>query len=295
MIFERRNPVKRIISVFVAGFMICTLVTCLNKEATASTLANEKSFQNEEHGLILSDMKIRIISKGHTAIFQLYDTVAAKEFYDQLPLELELTNFRDAQWMFYPPEKLSVTAREAYHDGKKGELSYYKPWGDVFMLYKDFYAGDEMHRLGINLTGIEEITGMSGKALIEKNDLNSSEDKITMKINVKANGNTTVFELNNSPAARELYAQLPLSITVENYSSNEKIFYPPKKLNTTDTPLADAQAGTLAYYAPWGDVVMFYGSFGSAAGLYELGHAISGSEYIQKMSGTIQIEQGSAP
>jgi hypothetical protein len=124
---------------------------------------------------------------------------------------------------------------------------------------------------------------------------NASEEKTTMKINVKANSNIIVFKLNNSPAANELYAQLPLSITVENYSNNEKIFYPPKKLNTTNTPQADARAGTLAYYAPWGDVVMFYGSFGSAAGLYELGHAISGSEYIQGMSGTIQIEKGSAP
>jgi hypothetical protein len=70
-------------------------------------------------GLPLSDMQIKITSKGHTATFQLYDTVAAKEFYDQLPLRLELTNFRDAQWMFYPPEKLNVKAEEAYHDGKK--------------------------------------------------------------------------------------------------------------------------------------------------------------------------------
>ena len=124
---------------------------------------------------------------------------------------------------------------------------------------------------------------------------NASENQMTIKISVRANGNTTVFELNNSPAARDLYAQLPLSITVENYSSNEKIFYPPEKLNITDTPQADARAGTLAYYAPWGDVVMFYGDFGSAAGLYELGHAVSGSEYIRGMSGTIQIEKGSAP
>ena len=123
----------------------------------------------------------------------------------------------------------------------------------------------------------------------------ASENKTAMQISVKANGKTTVFELNNSPAARDLYAQLPLSIKVENYSSNEKIFYPPKKLNTTDTPQADAQVGTLAYYAPWGDVVMFYGRFGSAAGLYELGHAISGSEYIPGMSGTIQIQKLSVP
>ncbi|MGD8445609.1 MAG: cyclophilin-like fold protein [Desulfobacterales bacterium] len=157
---------------------------------------------------------------GHTATFRLYDTVAAKEFYDQLPLKLNLTNFRDAQWMFYPPEKLSVTPLEAYHDGKKGELSYYEPWGDVFMLYKDFYAGDEMHRPGINLTGIEEIAEMSGSTLIEKSESNASETMTAMQISVKANGKTTVFELNNSPAARDLYAQLPLSIKVENYSDS---------------------------------------------------------------------------
>ena len=72
----------------------------------------------QAHGLGLSDMQVKTTSKGHTATFRLYDTVAAKEFYDQLPLRLDLTNFRDAQWMFYPPDKLNVTAREAYHDGK---------------------------------------------------------------------------------------------------------------------------------------------------------------------------------
>ena len=70
--------------------------------------------------------------------------------------------------MFYPSEKLNVTENEAYHDGKKGELSYYEPWDDVFMLYEDFYAGDEMHRLGVCLTGIEEIAGMTGSIQIEQ-------------------------------------------------------------------------------------------------------------------------------
>lgn len=118
----------------------------------------------------------------------------------------------------------------------------------------------------------------------------ASEKQTAMKISVKVNGKTTVFELNNSTAAKDLYTQLPLTIKVEDYSDNEKIFYPPEKLKTTDTPKADARAGTLAYYGPWGDVVMFYKDFGSAAGLYELGHAISGSENISEMTGTIHIE-----
>lgn len=245
-------------------------------------------FSASVYSLPLSDMQVKITSSGHSASFRLYDTAAAKEFYDQLPLSLDLKNFKDAQWMFYPPEKLNVTDREAYHNGKKGELSYYAPWGDVFMLYKDFHAGDKMHRLGINLTGIEEIEKMSGKAKIEKN---SSEEQRVLRIKVEAKGKTTVFELNNSRASKELYSQLPLNIKVENYSNDEKIFYPPKKLDTSETPKADADAGTLAYYAPWGDVVMFYGSFGSASGLYELGYAISGSGHIKEMSGTITVEK----
>lgn len=263
----------------------------LTESQSPTPSASPELSPTTDHGLNLSDMSVKITSQGHTATFRLYDTVAAKELYEQLPLELELTNFRDAQWMFYPPQKLNVTEQEAYHDGKKGELSYYEPWGDVFMLYEDFYAGDEMHRLGVCLTGIDEIADMSGNVLIEKEETNQSEEERKMQISIQANGNTMIFNLIDSQAAKELYAQLPLSIDVENYSSNEKIFYPPKKLDTANTPLADAKPGTLAYYAPWGDVVMFYGNFGSASGLYELGYAISGSEHIENMSGTIQIEK----
>eukprot|EP01156_Anaeramoeba_ignava_P011866 Anaeramoba_ignava/a485760_15.p3 GENE.a485760_15~~a485760_15.p3 ORF type:complete len:137 (-),score=11.45 a485760_15:418-828(-) len=113
----------------------------------------------------------------------------------------------------------------------------------------------------------------------------------TMKISVHSNGNTTVFELNDSAASQQLYKQLPLTVEVENFGSNEKIFYPKKKLDTGNTPLAKAKNGTLAYYAPWGNVVMFYKDFGSAAGLYELGEVILGEEHIKNMSGMIEIKK----
>ena len=272
-------------------FAIIFIVLLTIPLAACDGASDQKSLQATEHKLALSDMRINITSGKKMAIFRLYNTVAAKELYEQLPLKLDVTNFRDAQWMFYPPKKLSVTAQEAYHDGKKGELSYYEPWGDVFMLYKDFYAGDEMHRLGLCIAGIDEIAGMSGSVLVAQDGANQPGVEAKMQISVRSNGNTTVFELNNSQAARELSTQLPLRIEVENYGSNEKIFYPPKKLATSNTPLADARTGTLAYYAPWGDVVMFYEDFGSASGLYELGHAILGIEHIKNMSGTIKIEK----
>lgn len=246
-------------------------------------------------GLPLSEMTIEISSAGEKATFRLYDTVAARELYAQLPLRLDLTNFRDAQWMFYPPEKLNVSDREVYHDGKKGELSYYEPWGDVFMLYRDFHAGDAMHRLGFALSGADRIAEMTEKAVIRQVDGNTIMKESAMQIRVSTEGQEIIFQLNDSKAAKSLYEQLPMTLDVENYSSNEKIFYPPRKLDTGNTPLASkCEEGTLAYYAPWGDVVMFYGTFGSASGLYELGEAVRGGNSIRSLSGTIRVEAVSA-
>lgn len=99
-----------------------------------------------------------------------------------------------------------------------------------------------------------------------------------------------VYALNDSPAAQSLLSQLPLTVEVEDFSTNEKVFYPPQELDTSDTPLAEGGAGTLAYYAPWGDVVLFYDSFSTNGSLFELGEAVSGAEDISQMTGTITVE-----
>lgn len=104
------------------------------------------------------------------------------------------------------------------------------------------------------------------------------------------NNQTIEIELNNSPATNDLYNQLPLSIDLEDYSTNEKIFYPPNKLNTESTPKATPKIGTLAYYEPWGDVVIFYDDFRANNDLYELGHVISGGDIVSELSGTVTIE-----
>ncbi len=113
----------------------------------------------------------------------------------------------------------------------------------------------------------------------------------TMQITIHSNTRPVTFALNHSAAAKALVGQLPLNVEVKNYSDNEKIFYPPHKLPTDGTPLADAVEGTLAYYAPWGNVVIFYKDFGKASGLYELGSVVSGREHIRDISGMVEIRE----
>ncbi len=126
-----------------------------------------------------------------------------------------------------------------------------------------------------------------------KQENSTGEESVEkMQIQVSDGNNIIIYELNNSDAARSLYEQLPLTIEVENFSSNEKIFYPTNELDVSNTPSANGgDAGILAYYEPWGDVVMFYDSFSSASGLYELGTAINGVNQISNLSGEITIER----
>ena len=101
---------------------------------------------------------------------------------------------------------------------------------------------------------------------------------------------TVTYQLNDSAAADALLAQLPLTLEVGDFSDNEKVFYPPEELDVTGAPLAESgEAGTLAYYAPWGDVVMFYGSFSPNGALYELGRAVGGMDAIAGLSGAIEV------
>ena len=117
----------------------------------------------------------------------------------------------------------------------------------------------------------------------------SEEGTAETQISVTWDGNQVIYALNDSPAASSLLEQLPLTIEVEDYSTNEKIFYPPQELDTSDTPTAAGGAGTLAYYAPWGDVVVFYEDYNENPSLFELGQIVSGEELVARMSGTITI------
>ncbi|HIU68263.1 MAG TPA: hypothetical protein IAC64_12375 [Candidatus Caccomorpha excrementavium] len=107
---------------------------------------------------------------------------------------------------------------------------------------------------------------------------------------IRASGRTIPSGIRRTARYRRCLPAAPFTIEVEDYSTNEKIFYPPQALDTADAPLAEGGAGVLAYYAPWGDVVMFYDSFRTNSSLYELGRAVSGADRIHEMSGTITID-----
>ncbi|HEX6119602.1 MAG TPA: cyclophilin-like fold protein [Dongiaceae bacterium] len=100
-----------------------------------------------------------------------------------------------------------------------------------------------------------------------------------MKIRIAFNGRDFTANLYDNPSARDLASMLPLDLTIDDYSNNEKIAYLPRKLTEEGSgPFANEATGDVCYYAPWGNLVFFYAGYHYSRGLIRLGRLDGGVE-----------------
>jgi hypothetical protein len=77
--------------------------------------------------------------------------------------------------------------------------------------------------------------------------------RTSMKIRIEFNGASMTATLYDNPSARDFASMLPFDLTIDDYSTNEKIAYLPRKLTEEDAgPFGNEALGDLAYYAPGG-------------------------------------------
>ncbi|MEU9323514.1 cyclophilin-like fold protein [Streptomyces canus] len=104
----------------------------------------------------------------------------------------------------------------------------------------------------------------------------SADRNTAMNIQVTIDGQPVAATLNDHAVARDLVSLLPLSLDLEDFHRTERIAYPPRRLGVSGAPAPAApKAGDLAYYAPWGNLALFYrdgDSASASADLIILGH-----------------------
>jgi hypothetical protein len=104
-----------------------------------------------------------------------------------------------------------------------------------------------------------------------------------MKIRLTIEGVSLTGTLDDTEAARDFAALLPLVLTLEDYAGTEKISELPRRLSKAGAPPAiDPEAGDITYYAPWGNLALFYRDFGYSEGLVKLGMMDGGVEALAR-------------
>lgn len=129
----------------------------------------------------------------------------------------------------------------------------------------------------------------AGKTLAEATSGELSPEVRTMKIRINIEKTVLTATLSDNATSRDFVALLPLTLTLKDYASTEKVADLPKRLSTAGAPAGtDPDVGDITYYAPWGNLAIFYRDVGYADGLVKLG-TIDGDIEPLKRSGTFEV------
>jgi hypothetical protein len=113
-------------------------------------------------------------------------------------------------------------------------------------------------------------------------------NKKVMKLKITKGDKVITAILYENPTTRDFIAQLPLTVDMEDFAGKEKIFYPPKKLSTTERKaVSDPKIGDINVYAPWGNIAIFYGGYSGSRDLIRIGRITEGMDAFN-VTGTVK-------
>ncbi|MBN2722824.1 MAG: hypothetical protein JXR95_02000 [Deltaproteobacteria bacterium] len=104
------------------------------------------------------------------------------------------------------------------------------------------------------------------------NSDNSKVKKNNVRIIMTFGKHKIEIKMHDNPSSRDFLNQLPMTLKFSDYEGTEKIANLKKKLSTAGSYSGfDPSIGDVTYYAPWGNIAIFYKDFGYAKGLIPLG------------------------
>jgi hypothetical protein len=128
------------------------------------------------------------------------------------------------------------------------------------------------------------------KILNPKNNFNNVSNRDSMKLKITVGRNAATAILYNNPASRDFASLLPLELNLQDYNNTEIISDLPKKLDSKDAPTGfNPSVGDITYYAPWGNLAIFYKDFNYSNGLISLGKITNGIAAFN-VSGAMKIK-----
>ncbi|MGM7723089.1 cyclophilin-like fold protein [Metabacillus sp. Hm71] len=141
------------------------------------------------------------------------------------------------------------------------------------------------------VTADESNNGDSQDSTLDQDGPDAMED---IRIKLTFNNEEVIVNMDDNPTSKDFLSLLPLTLTFEDYAGTEKISYPSNKLSTEEAPSGiDPAVGDFTYYAPWGNLAIYYKDFGYSNGLIKLGEIESGIEKLENLNGnfTVTIEK----
>ena len=106
-----------------------------------------------------ASLKVNISVGDRTITATMEDNAAARDFLSRLPLEVTLSDYSNAEKIFYPSPALTTSKVARGCTPAPGDITIYVPWGNVAIFYKNGSRSNDLIRIGrIDGNGIEALS-----------------------------------------------------------------------------------------------------------------------------------------
>ena len=112
-------------------------------------------------------MRMKLTANGKEIIIKLNNNETAKDLAAMLPCELDFSDFGGSEKIAYPTKTLGTFSTASGTQPNAGDLTLYKPWGNLALFYKNYSYSSDLIPLGSIEKGTENISMLDGKVKAE--------------------------------------------------------------------------------------------------------------------------------
>ena len=148
---------------------ICTNSTVTDGfRGTSSTAGTQiRTWLNNNNFSEAIHMRMKLTANGKEIIIKLNNNETAKDLAATLPCELDFSDFGGSEKIAYPTKTLNTVGTSSGTQPNAGDLTLYKPWGNLALFYKDYSYSSDLIPLGSIEKGTENISMLDGKVKAE--------------------------------------------------------------------------------------------------------------------------------
>ena len=142
--------------------MLSISLTACETENNPTSQEIAGNSENDKPETEIQNMKLKVTIGNVVLTATLADNPTAKDFISLLPLTVKLDDYANSEKIFYPERRLS-TENAGSINAVAGDITYYSPWGNVAIFYKDFGNPSSLIRIA-KFNGNIDVLKKSGSA-----------------------------------------------------------------------------------------------------------------------------------
>lgn len=110
--------------------------------------------------------KIKLLYEDKEILVEMLDNHSVNDFLNLLPLELPFEDYNQSEKITSLPSKLSTENAPSGMTPKTGDFSYYAPWGNLAVYYKDFSYSTGVIQLGTIVEGLDNLSKIEDGTIV---------------------------------------------------------------------------------------------------------------------------------